>query len=174
MVEGVVDDVLKGVRVLLLGLDHDRVKAAAEDVIAAAVAVVEGARIGPVEIAHAVREVGGGRFDDEVVVVAQKAARMDAPAIAADDPPEDLEEDRTVPVVVEDRRPAIAACRDVVVSARGEVTRRSAHPGDRSAAGAGKPLCVAFWRCSARNSLRARQETRPDGRVRRRRPQARV
>jgi hypothetical protein len=54
VVEGIVEDVLEGVRVLLLRLDQPRPEAAAEDVIAAAVALVEGSGVGTVQVAHAV------------------------------------------------------------------------------------------------------------------------
>jgi hypothetical protein len=60
----IADDVIEGVGVLLLGLDHLRPEAAAEDVVLAAVALIEGACVGAVEVAHAVGEVRGRRLDD--------------------------------------------------------------------------------------------------------------
>jgi hypothetical protein len=66
----VIEHVVQGPFVLLLGLDHPRPEALAKDVVAAAVPLVEGAGIGAVEVAHAVGEVRGRRLEDEVIVVA--------------------------------------------------------------------------------------------------------
>ena len=70
MVDGVVEDVVEGVVVLILGLDHLRPEALAEDVVLVPVTFVEGAGILAVEVAHAVGEVGQRGLDEQVVVVA--------------------------------------------------------------------------------------------------------
>ena len=70
MVDRVVEDVLQRLRVLLFRLDHAGPEPFAEDVVASAVTLVEGAGVLAVEVAHAVGEVRERRLDDEVVVVA--------------------------------------------------------------------------------------------------------
>jgi hypothetical protein len=127
VVDRVLDDVLDRVGVLLLGLDHDGVEPAPEDVVAPPVAFVEGAGIGAVEIAHAVREVGLRSLDDQVVVVSHQAADVDAPAVAPPDATQDVEEDDAIPVVHDDRRLVVPARRDVVVRACGEVAAWTSH-----------------------------------------------
>jgi hypothetical protein len=75
-VRWVIDDVVDRIGVLLLGLDHLRPETAAEEVVTAPVTLVEGPRIGAVEVAHAVREVRLRRLEDEVVVVPHQALRV--------------------------------------------------------------------------------------------------
>ena len=127
MVDRVVEDVLEGVVVLLLGLDHLRPEALAEDVVLAAVALVEGAGVLAVQVAHPVREVRLGRLDDEVVVVSEQAAGVEPPAVAPLDLPQDVEEDCPVPVILEDRRVVVPLRGDVVVRAGLEVAVRASH-----------------------------------------------
>jgi hypothetical protein len=127
VVDGVVEDVFEGRAVLLLGLDGSRPEAAAEDVILAPVPLVEGTCVLAVEVAHAVREVGERGLDDQVVVVAEEAARVQPPAVAPADAPQDLDEDRAVPVVQEDRRVVVPLRADVVVRARFGVAKLSSH-----------------------------------------------
>jgi hypothetical protein len=122
----VVEDILVGVRVLLLRLDQHGVEAASEHVVAAPVALVEGPRVGAVQVAHAVGEVRRRRLDDEVVVVSHQAA-VDAPAVTAFDAPEDVGPDDPVPVVQDDRELVVPACRDVVDRAGREVAAGTAH-----------------------------------------------
>jgi hypothetical protein len=107
--DGVVDHVVQGVRVLLLGLDQLRPEAAAEDVVAAAVAFVEGTGVGAVEVAHAVREVRARSLDDQVVVIAHQAADVGAPAVPAFDAPQDVAVDDAVVVVQDDGSTVVAA-----------------------------------------------------------------
>jgi hypothetical protein len=127
VVEGIVEDVLDRGRVLLLRFDQLRPEAPAEDVVAPSVALVEGACVAAVEVAHTVREVGLRRFNDQVVVVAHQAADMDPPLVALHDAVEDVEEDDAVEVVQHDRRVVVAARADVVEGAGGEVTARARH-----------------------------------------------
>jgi hypothetical protein len=127
VVDGVVEDVLEGALVLLLRLDVLRPEALSEDVVFAAVAAVEGAGVLAVEVAHALGEVRERRLDDEVVVVAEKAAGVEAPAVAPLDATEDLEEDGPVTVVEEDRRVVVPLRADVVVRAGLEVAMRASH-----------------------------------------------
>jgi hypothetical protein len=124
----IVDDVFEGGDVLILRLDHLGPEAAAEDVVAAAVAVVEGARVGAVEVAHAVGEVGPGRLEEEVVVVPQQAAGVDSPAVAALYPPQDVEKDGPVSVVRDDLGAVVPGRGNVVVGPGGEVTAWASHP----------------------------------------------
>jgi hypothetical protein len=102
VVEGIVEDVVEGVGVLLLRVDQLRPEAAAEDVVSASVALVEGAGISAVQVPHSVREVWGGGLDDQVVVVSEQTADVGAPAVAAFDPSEDVEEDDAIVVVQHD------------------------------------------------------------------------
>ena len=127
MVDGVVEDIVEGVVVLLFGLDHSGPEALAEDVMLAAVPFVEGTGVLAVEVAHPIGKVGEGRLDDEVVVVTEEAACVEAPAIVAADALQDLEEDCAVTVVEEDRRVVVPLRPDVVVGPGGEVSQRASH-----------------------------------------------
>jgi hypothetical protein len=126
-VDRVVENVFVGVRVLVLRLDQHRVEAPSEHMVAAPMALVEGARVRAVEVAHAVGEVGRRRFDEEVVVVSHQAANVDAPAVAAFDAPDDVGPDDAVPVVEDDRALVVSSGCDVVDRAGREVTARAAH-----------------------------------------------
>jgi hypothetical protein len=103
MVKRVVEDVFDSRGVLILGLEGLRPEPPPEDVVAAPVAVVEGACVGAVQVTHAVGEVGQRRLDDEVVVIAHEAADVDPPAITAPDTVEDREERLPIGVVGDDR-----------------------------------------------------------------------
>ena len=127
MVERVVDDVFDRCFVLVVRLDQLRPKASPEDVVAAAVPVVERACVLAVEVAHAVRQVRQRRLDDEVVVIAHQAARVQLPAVAGRDSVEDVNEGLPVGVVEHDRRLVVAACADVVVPAGDERTEFATH-----------------------------------------------
>jgi hypothetical protein len=128
VVDRVVEDVVDRVVVLLLRLDHPRPEPLAEEVVPAAVPLVEGAGVLAVQVAHAVGEIRQRGLDEEVVVVAEQAAGVEAPAIVALDPSQNLEKDPPVVVVLEDRSVVVALRADVVVGAGGEVTVRTSHP----------------------------------------------
>jgi len=128
VVDRIVDNVVDRVAVLLLGFDHLRPEAPAEDVIAAAVALVEGAGVLAVQVAHAVGEVCAQGLDDQVVVVPHQAANVETPVVPAHHAVEDLDEDDAIPVVQDDRRLVVAACGDVVEGSGGKVTMRASHP----------------------------------------------
>jgi hypothetical protein len=132
VVDRVLDDVLEGLLVLLFGLDHFRPVPPAEDMVLAGVPVVEGAGVLAVQVAHAVREVRERCLDEQVVVVAEQAARVQPPAVAPAYPAQDVGEDGAVGVVAEDRLVVVALRNDVVVRAFGEVAAGSAHAGDRT------------------------------------------
>jgi hypothetical protein len=74
VVDRVVEDVFERLLVLPFGLDHSGPEAAPEDVVLAAVPLVEGAGVLAVQVTHALREVRVRRLDEEVVVVAEQAA----------------------------------------------------------------------------------------------------
>jgi len=139
VVEGVVDDVLDRGFVLLVRLDHLGPVAAAEDVILPLVAFVEGAGIAAVQVPHPVGEVRQRGLDEEVVVVPHQAAHVRAPAVAAFDPPEDVEEDDPVAIVHHDRRLVVAPDPDGVEGTRFEVTEGPSH---RSKVTPCEPLCL--------------------------------
>ncbi|MDX6414042.1 MAG: hypothetical protein QOH23_1452 [Gaiellaceae bacterium] len=130
----IVDDVFQGCLVLLLRLDELRPVTAAEEMILATVLLVEGARVAAVQIPHARVQVRGGGLDDQVVVVSHQAARVQAPAVAPLDAPQEVEEDDVVFPVEHDRRPVVPPGDDVVVSPGHERSMWSSHPGDRSSA----------------------------------------
>jgi hypothetical protein len=132
VVDGVLEDVLERLQELLLGLDLLRPESLAEDVVLPAVALVERARVLAVEVAHAVGEVRQGCLDDEVVVVAEEAARVQAPAVAPADAFQDLEEHAAVAIVPEDRRVVVPFRADVVEGAGSEVAVRASHRIERS------------------------------------------
>ena len=127
MIHGVVEDVVERVVVLLFGLDHFRPEALAEDVVLAAVALVERAGVLSVQVAHPFGQVRERRLDDQVVVVAEQAACVQPPAVVPPDASEDLEENRAVPVVAEDRCVVVPLRTDVVIGARCDVAVRSSH-----------------------------------------------
>ena len=132
VVSRVVDDIRDRVLVLLLGLDQPRPEAAAEDVVAATMSLVEGACVGAVQVPHPVGEVRGRSLEDEVVVVPHQAFHVQAPSIPALDAAEDVEEDCAVLAVEDDRRAVVPLRPDVVVSSGGEVTVRTTHTSDGS------------------------------------------
>ena len=155
----VVEDVVDRVVVLLLRLDHPRPEPLAEDVVPAAVPLVEGAGVLAVQVAHAVGEVRQRGLDEEVVVVAEQAAGVEAPAIVALDPSQNLEEDPPVVVVLEDRIVVVALRPDVVVGAGCEVTMRTSHPVDGNAGRGPRIVSARSWHRAATDALRARQVT---------------
>jgi hypothetical protein len=161
MIHRVVEDVLEGRVVLLLGFDHPRPEPLAEDVVLAPVALVERPCVLAVEVAHAIREVREGRLDDQVVVVGQQAAGVDVPSVAALDAVQDLHEDGAVAVVEEDRRLVVPFRADVVVRAGREVAVRSAHVGDRSRGERDKSAACVSRHTAVTDPSRARQRTRP-------------
>ena len=136
MFDGVVQDVLERLVVLLFRLDHLRPEAAAKDVVLPTVTLVEGSRVLSVQVAHAVGQVCQRRFDEQVVVVPEQAACVKPPAVAAPHPAQQLHEDAAVPVVEEDRRVVVPFRPDVVVGAHLEVTVWSSHAPTVTAGGA--------------------------------------
>jgi hypothetical protein len=159
VVEGIVDDVLEGVGVLLLRLDRLRPEAPAEDVVAAAMALVEGPGVAAVEVTHAFGEIRHRRLDDEVIMVAQEAAHMDPPAVAPCDPSQDMDEEDAISVVEDDRRLVVAPRRDVVVGAGCEVAAFSAHPTTVAPARAFNRSLRAICHRSVAAASRARHRT---------------
>jgi hypothetical protein len=161
VVDGVAEDVLERLLVLLFGLDRVGPEAPAEDMVLPAMAVVERAGVLSVQVAHAGGEVGEGRLDDQVVVVAQQAAGMQTPAVAAADASQDLRENGPVRVVAEDRGVVIAFRPDVVVRPGFEVAVRPSHRGDRTGAQCMRTVISAFRRRVDTDGARARQQTAP-------------
>jgi len=158
--ERVVDDVLDRVVVLLLRFDYPRPEPLAKDVVLPAVPCVEGFRVLAVEVAHPVPEVGGGRLDEQVVVVAHEAPDVEAPAVSPLDPPQDVDEGGAIVGVAEDRRVVVALRSDVVVAARHEVAVWPSHPHDGSPGGRRNRASEVGWRTGATVPSRARHGTR--------------
>ena len=123
----IVEYVLERGLVLLLGFDRLRPVAAPENVVLPPVPLIEGAGVAAVQIAHSLVQVGGGCFQDEVVVVSHQAADVDAPAVPAFDAPEEVEEHHPVLAVDDDRCAVVPAASDVVVAAGDEVAVGTAH-----------------------------------------------
>jgi hypothetical protein len=127
VVERIVDDVVDRRLVLLVRFDHLRPVAPAEDVILSSVPFIEGSGVGAVQIPHPIGEIRQGGLDQKVVVVAHQAADVGAPAVAALDAAQNVEEDDPVSVVQHDRGMVVAPDADVVVGAGGQVTMWSSH-----------------------------------------------
>jgi hypothetical protein len=89
------------------------VETALEHVPAAAMALVEELRIAAVQTLHARGEVLGRRLDDEVVVRAHEAIRVNDPVVVARDHGQQVEEVEPVDVHEEDRCVADAVGRDL-------------------------------------------------------------
>jgi hypothetical protein len=169
VVDGVREDVLEGLVVLLFGLDLFRPEASPEDVVLPGVTVVEGAGVLAVEVAHPVGEVRERRLDEQVVVVAEQAAGVETPAVAPADPSQDQDEDGPVPVVAEDRLVVIAFRSDVVEGAGGEIATRSSHRREASGGASAETGISVSRRKGGTDVSRARQWTppqrpRPNGR----------
>jgi hypothetical protein len=77
---------------VLLVSDPRRAVPALEQAAASPVALVEPLRVGVLERVHARGHVLAGRVDDEVEVVAHRAARVDAPAVSGGDDGEEAPE----------------------------------------------------------------------------------
>lgn len=132
MVDRIVEHVLDGVDVLLLRLDQDGVEAAPEDVVPAAVALVERPCIAAVEVAHAARQVRLRSFDHQVVVVSHQALDVNAPPVPLLNTVQEVEEDKAVGVVYHDRSRVVPSRRDVVDGAGGKNAVGAAHDGEAS------------------------------------------
>jgi len=161
-VDRVVEDVVERVVVLLFGLDHSGPEPLTEDVMLAAVPFVEGTGVLAVEVAHPVGEVGEGRLDDQVVVVPEEAACVEAPAIAPPDAPQDLKEDGAVPVVEEDRRVVVPLRPNVVVGAGGEIAQWASHAPKVTATPLPESMRGTSRRRDATDPSRARHQTGPE------------
>jgi hypothetical protein len=136
VVDRILEHVLDGVDVLLLRLDQHGVEAAPEDVVSAAVPLVECPCVGAVEVAHAARQVRLRGLDHQVVVVSHQALDVNAPLVAQLNPLQVMEEDDAVGVVRHDRGRVVPASRDVVEGAGGEHAVGAAHVADGSAGAA--------------------------------------
>jgi hypothetical protein len=107
--------------------------------------LVEGPCVGAVQVSHPIGEVGGRRFEDEVVVVAHEALHVQAPAVSALDAAEDVPEDAAILAVEHDRRPVVAFRPDVIVGPGGEVAARTSHPDDGSSVDASPQPARGSW-----------------------------
>jgi hypothetical protein len=159
VVDRVVDDVVQGLLVLLLRFDHLGPVPAAEDVVLAPMALVEGAGVAAVEVAHALVEVRRRCLDDEVVVVAEQALRVHPPAVAAHDPAEQVEEDDAVVAVDDDRRVIVPPRHDVVEGSVLERPQRASHPVEATARRTAFPPRGASRHTYGSDESRARHET---------------
>jgi hypothetical protein len=143
-VHRIVEDVVEGRGVLLLGLDQPRPESAAEDVVFPAVTLVEGAGVLAVEVSHALRQIRERRLDEQVVVVAEETARVQAPAVTPADALQEPDEEGTVSIVEEDRRAVVAFRADVVVRAGIGMSKGSSHAATVAAARERERTCASF------------------------------
>jgi hypothetical protein len=132
VVNRVLEDVVERLLVLLFGLDRFRPEPAAEDMVLSGVPLVEGAGVLTVQVAHAVGQIRERRLDQQVVVIPEQAAGVQAPAVAPPDAAEDVRKGGAVDVVAEDRFVVVPLRDDVVVRAFFEVAARTSHAGDRT------------------------------------------
>jgi hypothetical protein len=93
----------------------------------APVALVEGAGVPAVQVAHPLVEVRLRRLDHEVVVIPHQAADVQAPAVALLDAAEQMDEGEAILVVEDDGQVVVAAGDDVVDGAGLEVPVAAAH-----------------------------------------------
>jgi hypothetical protein len=156
----VLEHVFERIDVVLFGFDQLRVVAPAEHVVTEAPAMVEAARVPAVEVAHAEGEIRLGCLHDEVVVRSEEAVRVEAPAVAARDATEDVDEDAAIVVVEEDEGTTVAHRRDVVVGTGGEVPARAAHGSTVATRGGRKRVPRTFWHTSVTPTSRTRHRTR--------------
>jgi hypothetical protein len=122
----------------------------------AAMAFVEGACVAAVEVPHAVGEVRNRSLHDQVVVVAEQAGDVDAPAVPALHPSHDVGEDHAIPVVQHDRSLVVAPRRDVVIRAGLEVSPWTSHGLDGSDGNIHRCLCAVIRHTSDAAPTRAR------------------
>jgi hypothetical protein len=125
-IDRVLADVFESGVVVILALDQSRGVPALKEAAAAAVATVESLRVRAVHQVHAGREIHPGRLDDQVVVRAEEAARVDAPAKPLGCPLDQLDEVDSVEVAAEKKCAAGGAAGDVV-EAVGQIA--ATHPG---------------------------------------------
>jgi hypothetical protein len=108
--------------------DHRAAEAVAEEVPHPSVALVELLGVRAVQDLHAGRQRLEVGLDDQVVVIAHQAERVEVPAEPAHDDSEQPKEMAAVLVVAVDPRPVDAARGDVVVAAgRKEVAGQAGH-----------------------------------------------
>jgi hypothetical protein len=93
--------------------DQARVKAVAEQVAVAAVALVEGLGVAAVQAVHPIREPLPPRLDDQVEVVVEQDPSDAVPGVAADREAGEAGPGVTVVVVADDRLTGDATRRDV-------------------------------------------------------------
>jgi hypothetical protein len=112
---------------VLVALDDPGGEALLEEVAATAVARVEAARVAAVQAVHPGGEADARRLDDQVVVRAEQAVRVELPAVSADADQKQRGERAPVDVVAEDVEPAGAARGDVVDAVGQVAARHSRH-----------------------------------------------
>ena len=125
--DGVLKDELERRLELLVRFDALGGEPLAENVVAATVDGVEGARILAVQVTHSFGEVCVPRLDDQVVVVAHQGAGMDTPAVSVDDAPQLVEEHPPIVVIEEAGLLVVASCRDAVPRAGGDEAAVAGH-----------------------------------------------
>ena len=104
---------------VLVGRDRFGPEAAAEQRAIEAVTGIESLRIAGPEMVHRRRQVSLRAVDDEVVVVAHEAVRVDVQGVATMHVVEDPEKCGPIPVVAEDRLLAGTAVHHVMPGAGG-------------------------------------------------------
>lgn len=103
------------VRVLF---DQNRGKPALQQMPDALMPTVKGLRVAAIQLPHALREIGLGRFEQEMIVVVHQTVGVTEPAIPVNDMPEQREKLRPIAIIHHDVLPRIAAAGDVVDGVR--------------------------------------------------------
>jgi hypothetical protein len=123
----VLEHVATDPEVVVLRLDHLRPEPSLEDMSDLIVARVERHRVEPVEVVHALGDVGVRRLHDEVVVVRHQAVRVDAPSTRPRHLEQETGEELAVVVAAVDGRAADASRHDVVDPVSNARSRESRH-----------------------------------------------
>jgi hypothetical protein len=92
------------------------------------VPAVEGLAVHAIELAHGAREIGVGRLQQQVVVIAHETVRMAEQTIAGDDLCQHDQEPLAVDIIGKERLAPIAPCGYMIEPARKLDTQRPRHP----------------------------------------------
>ena len=92
-----------------VAVDEHRLVATLKQVSHTTVPAIEGLRVDPVHFAHAARQGGAQRFDQQVIVVIHQAPSPHAPLLSPADLSEPVEEGDAIFVIEENRLAGIAA-----------------------------------------------------------------
>ena len=133
---GIRQDVRDGVRQVLLGVDHPRAEALAEERALAVVASVVLPRVVALEPLNGSRELFGGAFQNRVVVRVHEAVRVQPQPETRHGGQEEQQEQPSIPVRAEEHGLVHGICGDVEVAVR-EVSAANSRHAANGTAGSG-------------------------------------